>query len=221
MSRLQELNKFIKTHRNKSIVVFHHLALIAGLIYYDFAWPYVLISILSGYIFFALFGHGGHLYISHRNYKDTWYNGAYAFLINLFTAAGGPFNFTVLHRHHHKYSDTDKDPHSPTHIGWWRVYLLLWKHVEISPVSVRDMARSKWLLFLHRNQVKIHFISVAILALIDPRLVLFGIAPSVVYTIHVNGLVNWLGHKNGVPRNIPELAWLTPLSWRHGDHHNH
>jgi len=221
MPGLQEIKKFIKTHRNKSIIVFHHAALVGGLIYYNFAWPYVLASIISGYLFFALFGHGGHLYISHQTYKDTWYNGVYAFLINLFTAAGGPFNFTVLHRHHHKYSDTDKDPHSPTHIGWWRVYFLMWKHVDINPVSVRDMARSKWLLFLHRNQVKIHFISCAILAIIDPRLVLFVIAPSVVYTIHVNGLVNWLGHKNGTPRNIPEIAWLTPLSWRHGDHHKY
>ena len=213
------MKKFIKAHRNKSIIIFHHIALIAGLFYYNFDWMYVLMSILSGYLFFAIFGHGGHLHISHKKYKDTWYNGLFAFGINLFTAAGGPFNFTVLHRHHHKYTDTASDPHSPAHIGAWRVYFLLWKPVEINPVSVRDMARSKWLLFLHRNQVKIHFISVLILALIDIRLLCFMIAPSVVYTIHVNGLVNWLGHKNGVARNIPEIAWLTPLSWRHGDHH--
>lgn len=218
---IDNLQKLIKTHRNKSIVIFHHIALIYGLWLFDFSTMYVILSILSGYVMFALFGHGGHLYISHKQYKDTWYNGAYAYLINLFTAAGGPFNFTVLHRHHHKYTDTDRDPHSPTHIGWWRVYLLMWKPVEVNPASVRDMARSKFLLFLHRNQVKIHFISVAILLLIDPRLVFFMISPSVVYTIHVNGLVNWLGHRDGVPRNIPELAWLTPLSWRHGDHHDH
>ena len=214
------LRKLIKTHRNKIIIIFHHLALVGGLVYYNFELPYILLSIASGYICFALFGHGGHLYISHRTYKDTWYNGVYAFLINLFTAAGGPFNFTVLHRHHHKFADTEKDPHSPTHIGWYRVYFLFWKNVEINPATVRDMARSKWLLFLHRNQVKFHFLAVLIVALIDIRLVLFVIAPSVVYTIHVNGLVNWRGHKDGVPRNAPEIAWLTPLSWRHGDHHD-
>jgi fatty-acid desaturase len=213
------INNFLKKHRNKIIIIFHHLALIFGLTYYDWNLWYIIASIASGYICFALFGHGGHLYISHRKYKDTWYNGVYAFLINTFTAAGGPFNFTILHRHHHKYSDTDKDPHSPTHIGWWRVYLLLWKNVEINPASARDMARSKFLVFLHHHQVKLHFLSVLILFLIDPRLVFFIISPSVVYTIHVNGLVNWLGHKNGIARNIPEIAWLTPLSWRHGEHH--
>lgn len=213
------IQKLIKTHRNKAIVLFHHLALILGLTYYGFAWQYVLASVASGYIMFAIFGHGGHLYISHKTYKDTWYNNLYAFLINVFTASGGAFNFTALHRHHHKYSDTDRDPHSPTHIGPLRVYFLLWKHVDVSPVSMRDMAKSKFILFLHRNQVKLHFFGVLVLALIDPRLVLFVVSPSVVYTIHVNGLVNWLGHKNGTPRNIPEIAWLTPLSWRHGDHH--
>lgn len=218
MSRLQNL---IKTHRNKAIVLFHHITLITGLVYFDFALPYVLLAIASGYLMFAIFGHGGHLYISHKKYKDTWYNALYAFLINVFTASGGAFNFTALHRHHHKYTDTDKDPHSPTHIGWWRVYLLMWKHIEVSPVSMRDMARSRFILFLHRHQVKLHFLGVILLALIDVRLLYFVISPSVVYTIHVNGLVNWLGHKNGKARNIPEIAWLTPLSWRHGDHHTH
>ena len=218
MSRLQKL---IKEHRNKAIVLFHHVALIAGLMYYNFAWQYVLASIASGYVMFAIFGHGGHLYISHKKYNDTWYNGLYAFLINVFTASGGAFNFTALHRHHHKYSDTPQDPHSPKYIGPLRVYLLMWQHVDISPLSMRDMARSKFIMFLHHNQVKLHFLGVLLLALIDIRLVLFMVAPSVVYTIHVNGLVNWLGHKNGVARNIPEIAWLTPLSWRHGDHHKY
>ena len=215
------VNYFLKEHRNKIIVLFHHVALLSGLIYYDFQLMYVIMSILSGYIGFALFGHMGHLYVAHGKYKDTWYNNLYSYLINLFTAAGGPFNFSVLHRHHHKYADTKDDPHSPTHIGWWRVYLLLWQKVSINPASARDLVKSKPLVFLHHNQVKIHFICLFLLALIDIRLVLFVIAPSVVYTIHVNGLVNWLGHKNGVPRNIPEIAWLTPLSWRHGDHHDH
>lgn len=215
------MKKFLKTHRNKIIILFHHISLLVGLIYYGFQWPYVLAAILSGYICFGLFGHAGHLYISHKQYKDTWYNGLYAFLINVFTASGGAFNFTALHRHHHKYADTDRDPHSPSHIGWWRVYFLIWKNVEINPTSIRDMARSKFLLFLHKHQVKLHFAGVLLLSLIDIRILFFVISPSVVYTIHINGLVNWLGHKNGTPRNIPEIAWLTPLSWRHGDHHNH
>lgn len=217
----KNLQNFTKAHRNKSIIIFHHIALVAGLWYYNWETAYIIMSVLSGYIGFALFGHIGHLYIAHGKYKDVWYNNVYSYLINLFTAAGGPFNFSVIHRHHHKHVDTDKDPHSPIHIGWWRVYTLMWKKVKINPASARDLVKSKSLVFLHHNQVKIHFLCVLILATIDIRLVLFMIAPSVVYTIHVNGLVNWLGHKNGVPRNIPEIAWLTPLSWRHGDHHNH
>jgi fatty-acid desaturase len=213
------INNILKAHRNKIIILFHHISLVSGLVYFNFSWPYVLISILSGYVLFAIFGHGGHLFISHRKYKDTWYNAFFTFGINLFTASGGAFNFTALHRHHHKHSDTDLDPHSPTHIGWWRVYFLYWKNIKINPTTMRDMAKSRWLMFLHRHQVKMHFLGVVILGLIDPKLVFFVVSPSIVYTIHVNGLVNWLGHKNGKPRNIPEIAWLTPLSWRHGDHH--
>ncbi len=212
------MRKFIQTHRNKSIIIFHHITLIYGLSLYNFEWPYVLISIASAYLCFAIFAHSTHHLISHKIFTPAWWKYVYLYFLNTFTAMGGAFNFTVLHRHHHKYYDTDKDPHSPIQIGWWRVYLLLWKNTKPNPVACRDLFH-KPVLFLHTHQVKLHFLSVIIFYLIDPRLVFFILSPSIVYTFHVNGLVNWRGHRDGVPRNIPEIAWLTPLSWNHGDHH--
>jgi stearoyl-CoA desaturase (delta-9 desaturase) len=215
------MTKLIKTHRNKLIIIFHHFALLYGLISYGFQWEYVLMSIASGYIMFALFAHFAHLYFSHKKFEGKWYDIVYAFMVNSTTAIGGVYNFTVLHRHHHKFADTEKDPHSPSVIGALRVYTLMWNNVKVNPVQSRDVAKHKSMQFLHHHQVKLHFLSTFILFLINPILVFFIISPSVVYTFHVNGLVNWRGHLNGVPRNIPEIAWLTPLSWRHGDHHNH
>ena len=101
------------------------------------------------------------------------------------------------------------------------MYTLMWNNVKVNPVQSRDIAKHKSMKFLHKNQVKLHFLTTAVLYLINPVLVLFVLAPGVVYSFHVNGLINWLGHRDGEARNVPELAWLTPLSWRHGDHHNH
>jgi len=215
------IKSFVKNHRNKFIIVSHHVLLAIGLIQYNFWWQYVLISVISAFAGLLIFGKGLHHNISHKKYKDSWINATYTFLINLFTASGGPLNFSALHRHHHQYVDTDKDPHSPTHMSWWKVYFLFWKNVKINPASVRDLAKSKWILFLHRHQVKMHFLGVAFLGLIDVRLIFFVISPSIVYNIHINGLVNWLGHKNGAPRNAPEISWIAPVVWRHGDHHTH
>lgn len=218
---MKNLKKLAHAHRNKSIILFHHLALIYGFATYGFQWEFVVLAIASAYILFALFGHCAHIYFSHKKFKGKWYDIVYAFLVNSVSAVGGMYNFTVLHRHHHRYADTDKDPHSPSVIGPLRVYTLMWNNVKVNPVQARDVAKHKSMQFLHRNQVKLHFFTTAILFLINPILVFFVIAPNVVYTFHVNGLVNWLGHRDGEPRNIPEIAWLTPLSWRHGDHHNH
>lgn len=216
-----EIKKFIKTHRNKSIIIFHHFSLVYGFWLYGFDWKYIVLAIASAYIMFGLFAHAAHIHFSHRKFKSSIFNVIYAFMVNSANAIGGAFNFTVLHRHHHKFADTDQDPHSPTIIGAWRVYTLQWNHVKVNPVASRDIASDKAMQFLHRHQVKLHFLSTAIFFLINPIIVFFVISPSVVYTFHVNGLVNWRGHLHGKPRNCPELALITPLSWRHGDHHNH
>jgi stearoyl-CoA desaturase (delta-9 desaturase) len=177
--------------------------------------------LVSAYAGFGIFAHKvAHHRFSHRKYEDTLVNQLLTFGVIIFTALTSPLNFSVLHRHHHTFSDTPNDPHSPAQIKWWEVYLLMWKHVTINPVLGRDFMRSKFQRWIHENFVWVHFLTCILLALIDIRLVVFIISPCVIYTFHVNGLINWLGHRDGVARNAPELAWLTPFTWRHGDHHD-
>ena len=35
------------------------------------------------------------------------------------TGAKSPLGWAAAHRAHHQYSDTEKDPHSPKHKGFW------------------------------------------------------------------------------------------------------
>ncbi len=210
-----------KNHRNKSVTIFHHIALISSLIYFKFSFFWMSISLISAYAGFAIFAHTiAHHKFSHTVYKDTFLDKIQTLGVITFVAVSSPLNFVLIHRHHHKYSDTELDPHSPKYIGWWRVYFLFWKHVNLSVASVRDMARSKFQIWIHENYIWLHFLILICLSIINIKLVVFVISPCVVYTSHVNGLVNWLGHKNGIARNIPEVAWLTPFSWKHGDHHS-
>lgn len=214
------LHQIYKTHRYKIPKIVHHVLFIGAWVYYPFSWWYVLLALASAYIGFGVFAHYvAHHRFSHKKYEDTTLNKILTFGVIFFTALTSPLNFSVVHRHHHKFSDTQDDPHSPVIIKWWQVYMLMWKHVKINPVLGRDFMRSKFQVWMHENYIMVHFAFCALLAAINPALVVFIISPCVIYTFHVNGLVNWLGHKNGVPRNAPELAWLTPLSWKHGDHH--
>ena len=74
------MRKLVQAHRNKSIIIFHHITLIYGLSLYNFEWPYVLISIASAYICFAIFGHPAHHLISHRTFKPAWWKYVYLHL---------------------------------------------------------------------------------------------------------------------------------------------
>ena len=74
---LSTTRQFLKEHRNKVIIIFHHIALIYGLSLYNWEWPYIVMSIVSAYVCFGLFAHYAHLYFSHGKFKPTWWNIAY------------------------------------------------------------------------------------------------------------------------------------------------
>ena len=50
-----------------------------------------------------------------------------------------PMTWSGVHINHHKYVDTDKDPHSPTHIGWKGWFSVFW----VDSVDLKVMARIK------------------------------------------------------------------------------
>ncbi|XP_043484111.1 acyl-CoA desaturase-like [Leptopilina heterotoma] len=124
-----EWNIWIK-HLNWSFVIFHviiHIVAINGI----FTFPYLTHKLTALWIlinyFLTGFGisGGAHRYWSHRSYKAK------------FITSKNIFSYLLLwqwhvHRMHHKYSDTDADPHNINrgfwfaHIGWF----LLPKHPE-------------------------------------------------------------------------------------------
>lgn len=50
-----------------------------------------------------------------------------------------PITWSGVHIDHHKYVDTEKDPHSPVHLGWKGWFSILWNDT----VDLRVMARLK------------------------------------------------------------------------------
>ena len=87
--------------------------------------------------------------------------------------------------------------------------------------QIKDFIKSDFQKFVHKHWIKLHVVIVAVLALIDLRLVCFMISPFVVYTFHTASLVNTLSHKDGEPRNATELKFISWWGWNHGDHHDY
>ncbi|XP_066999942.2 acyl-CoA Delta12-desaturase-like [Anabrus simplex] len=89
---------------------------------------------------------GAHRLFTHRSYKAVW--GFRLFLIILQTLAGQNCLYIWVrdHRQHHKYSDTDADPHNSqrgfffSHIGWLMMrkhpdVKNTWKHIDLSDLE--------------------------------------------------------------------------------------
>jgi fatty-acid desaturase len=65
---------------------------------------------------------GCHRYFSHGGFETKpWKEKLLAFWCILAGHSTGPIAFTGIHGHHHKYSDTEHDVHSPITRPWWYI----------------------------------------------------------------------------------------------------
>jgi fatty-acid desaturase len=164
----------------------------------------------------------------HRSFKTTKYKEYFLHLFSIPLLYGSSITYAGVHRQHHAYSDTEKDPHITR--PWWKVvFYVRNEKYKIDTKFVSDLIRDPIHKFLHRHYFKINFLLLVILIL------LFGIkfagyflSFNVIYNFIAAGLVNVLGHRpefgkrnydtNDLSSNNSFLKWLT---WNEGYHNNH
>ena len=85
---------------------------------------WILFGLILYYPFHQLgFSIGIHKLLSHASFEPkSWYP-KLSVVIGSICFFGDPVASVVIHRLHHKYADTDKDPHSPTQ-GRWHAFIL-------------------------------------------------------------------------------------------------
>ena len=208
-------------NKNLLLILSHHLALILGIVIYGFnVWIAIPVFFLSMYWAKFVGSDVMHFYFAHGKYKDCIKSYFYTFL-TLCTGLGSPISFSASHRQHHKFTDTEKDPHSPHHIGWKRVYFLDWEPQTISPRLIADFVRSKFQKLVHKYWFSAHITIIVLLAIIDIRLVCFLLSPFVMYSFHNASAINVLAHLDGTSKNVPLMKVINWWGWNHGDHHDY
>jgi stearoyl-CoA desaturase (delta-9 desaturase) len=99
-----------------------HLVCLA-LFFIGFHWSYFAVFLVMFYVRMFFVTAGYHRYFSHRSFKTSrWFQFLMAFMATTSTQKGVLW-WAANHRHHHRYSDTEEDLHSPTLFGFW------WSHV--------------------------------------------------------------------------------------------
>ncbi|XP_068736827.1 stearoyl-CoA desaturase 5-like isoform X2 [Montipora capricornis] len=100
---------------------------------------------------------GAHRLWSHRSYKATWFLRVLLMCFNCVAAQNDIFEWARDHRVHHKFSETDADPHNAkrgfffAHVGW----LLVKKHPNVikkgQQLELSDLYADEVVMFQRRH----------------------------------------------------------------------
>lgn len=160
---------------------------------------------------------GYHRLVAHRAFKCPKWLRSF-FMIS----AGLPFYGPALvwvanHREHHRYADTDRDPHSPYYRGVLTAYFLQ----VLAPIKfryVKDLLRDDSSRFQVAHYWHFIFGYIALLAIIDPFAVVYAyLAPAGLSKI-IGGLVFTYSHRN---RKANSDTWVGLITLGEGFHESH
>ena len=229
-----------------------HLAFVVPLILLHLGLALPLVTGVSGpalAIFFVsslvqIFGitAGFHRLLAHRSYRTSR---AFQFILALFgvlAGQNGPLWWVGHHRHHHRYTDSENDTHSPnrgffwSHMGW----LFSPANVPVRRHLVPDLARLPELVWLERY---FYAVNLAYAALwyglgeawnaLDPtagvsgaQFVVWGVIISTVWVYHAiwsaNSICHLVGFRRYPTADRSRNNWIVALLiLGDGWHHNH
>ncbi len=179
---------------------------------------------------------GYHRLLSHRAFAvPRWLEHFFA-TCGALSCQHGPIDWVGLHRHHHKFSDTNADHHNSQKGFWWSHMGWMFEPIpamKTVPKLTRDLYKDGYYRWLNNYFLLLQIPLAAFLFWIGTSsgingwsLVLWGIPLRLVVVYHVTWLVNSATHCWGQvayesgdnSRNNP---WVAALTFGEGWHNNH
>ncbi len=224
-------------------VVLHGMCL--GVIWVGWSWIAVSMAALLYLVrMFAITGFY-HRYFSHKTYRtNRFWQFIFAVLGNS-AVQRGPLWWASHHRHHHRFADTDEDPHSPSRHGFWWSHigwLTSDRHFPTRAKYVKDWARFPELVWLNRFDTLVPVLLAAglyafgavlkayapHLGTSGPQMLIWGffISSTVLFhgTVTINSLDHMFGRRRYPTPDTSRNNWLLALitlgeGWHNNHHH--
>jgi stearoyl-CoA desaturase (delta-9 desaturase) len=213
----------------------HALAWIGTVAYpffFDFTWANFF-QLLVGWVIIEGLGVAVvlHRYVSHKAFEARPGLKPILLWISCLSLQGSPLGWAAVHRgSHHRYSDTEKDAHTPTKGWWyaWHAWLHDWDKYFNAKYAI-DLVRDPMYSWFakHYNSV-ILATYLVVLGLFGWQVLLFGFMIPAALSLYMESNINVFCHSPGFgyrnfetkdqSRNVPFLAWIT---WGQGWHNNH
>lgn len=216
-----------------------HVMLIVGLMLFGGTWK-TLITAFVCYVLISGLGVavGLHRFFSHKAFVTSKFWEQTMLYFGSLACHGHPLFWVALHRGlHHRFSDTDRDPHSPVVHSFWTAYqgyAFDPKLVENVPLRAGvDFLRHpewQWSVKHYHKVLWTTWVVTALAAyILNAPWLLIGLAGAQVWAIHQEAVVNIAGHASGfgayrnyntedssVNRNVLGL-----FTWGQSLHNNH
>jgi stearoyl-CoA desaturase (delta-9 desaturase) len=185
------------------------------------------------YVFHMFFVTAGyHRYFSHRTFHTSR---AFQFILAWFaqsTAQKGVIWWSRNHRHHHRFSDSPEDIHSPVQVGFFQSHVgwLFDETIQSEAKTVSDLERFPELRFLDKHWLLPPVLNGFLLWLgLGWEGLISGFFLSMVLVWHGTFTINSLTHVWGnrrfdttdTSRNNPILALITLGEGWHNNHHHY
>lgn len=184
----------------------------------------LLMSIIIGFVWYLVISHFGasillHRYYCHKQFEvPVWFE-IVGLAMLMIAVVRSPIGWISAHRIHHHHSDGPKDPHSPNHVGFWKVLFHIWDIPNIAPKYAKDLFLNPRLIFCHKHWIKLWIGIWVISFLISPYFfIAFALMPFILAKIGF-GLLNTVGHKTKGGVNVPWLNILVAGEGYHREHH--
>ncbi|MBR8831327.1 MAG: hypothetical protein N5P05_002116 [Chroococcopsis gigantea SAG 12.99] len=173
---------------------------------------------------------GFHRLVSHRSFTTPKFIEYLLIFFGSLACQGGPITWIGLHRIHHKYSDTDPDPHDSNKGFWWSHMGWMLHNIPADKDVLRytqDIADDKFYQFCQKFFIPIQ---VALGLLLywwgGWPFVIWGIFARLVVVFHCTWFVNSATHKFGYVSHESKDGsrncwWVALLTFGEGWHNNH
>ena len=208
-----------------------HLVALLALLPNNFSWKALGVAFLL-YCITAGVGItlGFHRLVSHRSFETPKLVEYFLIFCGTLACQGGPLDWIGLHRIHHKYSDTELDPHDSnkgfywSHLGW-----MLCQNPANEKISryTKDIASDPFYQFCQIGMIPIQVILGFLLYHWGGwSFVIWGIFVRLVFVFHCTWFVNSATHKFGyVSHDSHDSSkncwWVALLTFGEGWHNNH
>lgn len=158
-----------------------------------------------------------HRLLSHQSWSTTKLIEYMSVIVATVGLTGPAISWVAIHRKHHAFVDTEKDPHSPKFKGMmWSHFLSMFADVDIR--YARQLLKNKFYKFQHNYYFLINVVYAIVLYSINPFLVISAwLFPAMILWNAGSTIISFSHRRDKIYNDV----WLAILVWGEGYHLTH